>query len=662
MKTVTVQAGATIDLGYQYDNYATEVIFPAEIIEPITDAFGSTGTFAIWYRRSGDSLGYPIGSPLVTFDSANDEVTWDIVESDTASPGVSQVQLRYIVDEVCVMSQIFAGNVADSVDTGTEVPEPMEQWADAIVSAGAGGQPTVATSVSAMSDHNTIYLYTGSESGYIYGHIYYWNGSAWTDGGAYGGVSSSGTGLTDDIKQALLDCFEHVAWTDEHGQDYVDALEAALYPPANLLSISAVYTQSGAVYDTASLDDLKPDLVVTAHYDNGTSETVTNYTLSGTLAVGTSTVTVSYGGKTTTFSVTVTEYPSYSITYNLTNVISSNDAVKVSQGGSYTTTLSYDDTQYVLPLPTITMGGVDVTANYYDSASRTLTINNVTGNIVITAAATGLTEIPLLECGIANTNGGMKVYSDNEQTQIGNPGVYGYGALRIAPVIFAQDTTIRVTFTNETSSTMNKGSIYLGSLDPFYKANQTQYSNIYAVITTANLEAGASVTREFTVKAGHYPVIEYSVSGTSKYTITALSYGEPKTITTVKEWVCNTRPGTITWYASSDGSGDANTITNYPYISYAPVPADAGNAVVCVSHKNEETLITGDIASGDFSGAAGSTASDITAYNWATFNANLRIIGNLPMLMNITKRQGMQKLFRGTNSNTAFNSIKEVTL
>lgn len=306
MRTVTVQAGVTIDLGHQYDNYATEVVFPSAIIDPFITNFGSTGTFAIWYRRSGDSLGYPIGSPLVTFDSTNSEVTWDVVESDTASPGVSQVQLRYIVDEVCVMSQIFAGNVADSVDTGTEVPEPMEQWADAIVSAGAGGQPTVATSASAMADHNTIYLYTGSESGYTNGHIYYWNGSAWTDGGAYGGGSSSGSGLTDDIKQALLDCFEHVAWTDEHGQDYVDALEAALYPPAELMSISAVYTQSGTVYTTDTLDSLKTNLVVTAHYTDSTTETVTTYTLSGTLTEGTSVITVSYGGKTTTFNVTVT--------------------------------------------------------------------------------------------------------------------------------------------------------------------------------------------------------------------------------------------------------------------------------------------------------------------------------------------------------------------
>lgn len=117
---------------------------------------------------------------------------------------------------------------------------------------------------------------------------------------------SSLSGLSEDVKQALLACFAKVAWVDEHGQDYYDALEDALYPPANLVSISAVYTQSGTVYDTDSLDSLKPDLVVTAHYSDNTSGVVTGYVLSGTLVAGTSTITVSYGGKTTTFNVTVT--------------------------------------------------------------------------------------------------------------------------------------------------------------------------------------------------------------------------------------------------------------------------------------------------------------------------------------------------------------------
>ena len=120
-------------------------------------------------------------------------------------------------------------------------------------------------------------------------------------------IEQGGGGLNDEAKQALLACFENAAWIGNDGQDYYDALEAALYPPANLVSISAVYTQSGTVYDTDSLDSLKSDLVVTAHYDDSSTETVTTYTLSGTLTAGTSTITVSYGGKTTTFNVTVTE-------------------------------------------------------------------------------------------------------------------------------------------------------------------------------------------------------------------------------------------------------------------------------------------------------------------------------------------------------------------
>lgn len=75
-------------------------------------------------------------------------------------------------------------------------------------------------------------------------------------------------------------------------------------------SITATYTQSGTVYDTDSLDRLKADLVVTANYSGGTSETVpsSDYTLSGTLTEGTSTITVSYAGLTTTFSVTVSTF------------------------------------------------------------------------------------------------------------------------------------------------------------------------------------------------------------------------------------------------------------------------------------------------------------------------------------------------------------------
>ena len=105
---------------------------------------------------------------------------------------------------------------------------------------------------------------------------------------------------------------------------------------ATLVSITAVYTQSGTVYDNASLDDLKTDLVVTAYYDNSTTATVpsADYTLSGTLAEGTSTITVTYGGKTDTFTVTVTAEPAV---YKLTNRTFANDG-SVDTGIAYLTT------------------------------------------------------------------------------------------------------------------------------------------------------------------------------------------------------------------------------------------------------------------------------------------------------------------------------------
>lgn len=117
-----------------------------------------------------------------------------------------------------------------------------------------------------------------------------------------------GGGLSDSAKQALLTCFQNVYWRNGDGQEYCDALQEALYPvepPATLSYITCVYTQSGAVYDTDSLNSLKANLVVTGHYSDDTTQTITGYTLSGTLTEGTSTITVTYNGKTTTFDVTV---------------------------------------------------------------------------------------------------------------------------------------------------------------------------------------------------------------------------------------------------------------------------------------------------------------------------------------------------------------------
>ena len=51
------------------------------------------------------------------------------------------------------------------------------------------GTPLVAATAADMTDHNKIYVYTGSQTGYNNGHWYYWDGSSWADGGVYNTVA-----------------------------------------------------------------------------------------------------------------------------------------------------------------------------------------------------------------------------------------------------------------------------------------------------------------------------------------------------------------------------------------------------------------------------------------------------------------------------------------
>lgn len=134
--------------------------------------------------------------------------------------------------------------------------------------------------------------------------------------------TGTGTGLSAEIKSALMAVVENIGlWKDGNGQIYIDNLRTALYN-APLSSISAVYTQSKTVYVSDNLDVLKDDLVVTGTYTDGSSAIVTDYTLSGTLTVGTSMITVSKNGKTATFEVTVTasRVPATGITLNNTTL------------------------------------------------------------------------------------------------------------------------------------------------------------------------------------------------------------------------------------------------------------------------------------------------------------------------------------------------------
>lgn len=113
-------------------------------------------------------------------------------------------------------------------------------------------------------------------------------------------------GVSESVKVALLSCFDHVTWKNEHGQTYYDALEAALYE-SDYPRITATFNPGiNIIYTDDSLDTLKQYLVV-KYQETRDSQAITvpsaDYTLSGILTEGENTVRVSYNTLSTTFIV-----------------------------------------------------------------------------------------------------------------------------------------------------------------------------------------------------------------------------------------------------------------------------------------------------------------------------------------------------------------------
>ena len=180
-------------------------------------------------------------------------------------------------------------------------------------------------------------------------------------------------GLTEDMKQALLQIARKVAYIDDQGQTYYDDLYDAFYPPKTVVLITAVFNQgSTVIYDDTALDELKQYLTVTAKYDDNTTAILADsaYTLSGLLEAGTSTVTVAYNGLTTTFTVNVTARPT----------LSSISAVYTQSGTVYDT-----DTLDSLKDDLV------VTANYSDSSTQTVPAADYTLSGTLTAGTSTIT-------------------------------------------------------------------------------------------------------------------------------------------------------------------------------------------------------------------------------------------------------------------------------
>lgn len=128
----------------------------------------------------------------------------------------------------------------------------------------------------------------------------------------------------------------------------------------------------------------------------------------------------------------------YNITRNLTNCASSNTADTISEGASYTTTLSPTGTFKKLGTITVTMGGVDISASAVSGS--TVSITKVTGNIAITCAAVITNIIDTIGIS-ANTR--LSTSSGANRTQSGYAAI-GANEDAASLIHLAADDTLRI--------------------------------------------------------------------------------------------------------------------------------------------------------------------------------------------------------------------------
>ena len=185
----------------------------------------------------------------------------------------------------------------------------------------------------------------------------------------------------------------------------------------------------------------------------------------------------------------------YSITNNLTHCTSSNTELSVAKGNSYTTTI-IADSKYVINSCRVTMKGIDITDSVYSNGK--ITINSVTGNVVITVVA---------EKGTDNLIKKSQCTSGN----LGNGASADGSTAFITPFIEVEPSTV---YKHNITTTLSDGSKAYNQYFELYDANKTR-------LNTTQINTGGaayeSITEYTNNASTHYIRILFNADHKNPY-------------------------------------------------------------------------------------------------------------------------------------------------
>lgn len=400
---------------------------------------------------------------------AGNKVTIDLTEQTLAETGIVKCQLDLRKGSQKVQSFIFNITVTESLMAQSEYLSSNEyrvidnlagevednknkiaELDDKKANKDDYGSPLTASTVSAMTDKKKVYVYTGSESGYTAGNWYSWNGTAWVTGGVYNSAAiQTDKTLTQSGKAADSAIV---------GQQIGGLKE----------SISDLQGSGSGLNNAAK--NILLDILKNAIY---TTDQVNNINELGKALAG----------------------DVYSITNNLTHCTSSNTELSVAKGNSYTTTIIADP-KYVIDSCSVTMKGIDITDSVYSNGK--ITINSVTGNVVITVVAEKGTDnlIKKSQC----TSG-----------KLGNGAIADGSTTFITPFIEVEPSTV---YKHNITTTLSDGSKTYNQYIECYDANKTR-------LNTSQINTGGAAyesNTEYTNNAStHYIRILFNADHKNPY-------------------------------------------------------------------------------------------------------------------------------------------------
>lgn len=124
-------------LGRQGEHLARDIEF--DVLQQWRQEYGD-GEIRLYNVRPGETMPYAVA--LIT---AGEKAIWTVTATDTARSGTGMCELRYLVGEAVVKSQVYVTVVAKAI-SGSEIdpPETEQTWVQKVLDAGQSAQEALA--------------------------------------------------------------------------------------------------------------------------------------------------------------------------------------------------------------------------------------------------------------------------------------------------------------------------------------------------------------------------------------------------------------------------------------------------------------------------------------------------------------------------------------